>query len=241
VRVLVSGDTSSDAWLELPDWPPPDGTERSFFLRGEGKANSLVGDGRLEPAAPGADEPADRFVFDPADATPAGGVLGLELDALAGDQRGVEARADVLCYTSAALEASLRIAGRPRATLFFASSAPDTDVVARLVELDDTGEALLLAEGVVRGRWREGGAEPRWLEPGRAERIEVVLAPLCAEVAAGARLRLEVSSASLPRWDRNPNTRAEPVLASAEQSESAEQTLFHDAARPSRLELPLLP
>lgn len=240
VRVWLSGAPNTGTWLDLPDWPPSDGGERCLFLHSAGQANSLVGDGRLDGVAPAADEPADRFRFDPEDPTPAGGVLGLELDALAGDQRSVEARADVLCYTSAALEAPLRVAGRPRAGLFFASSAPDTDVVARLVALDESGEAQLLAEGVTRARWRASGAEPRWLEPGRPERIDVVLAPLCAELPAGCRLRLEVSSASLPRWDRSPNTRAMPVLATTEQSEAAEQTLFHDAGRASRLEIPLL-
>jgi hypothetical protein len=119
--------------------------------------------------------------------------------------------------------------------LFVASSAPDTDFTAKLVAVRGDGLALPLAEGIARCRWRLGGDEPSWLEPDAAVRLEVDLAACCARLAPGERLRLEVSSSSLPRWDRNPNTRDDP--AHAEKGVPARQTVLHDAEHPSRLVL----
>jgi putative CocE/NonD family hydrolase len=223
-------------WIEADAWPPRDAREQSLYLRSGGRANTLAGDGRLAPDAPDG-EPPDRFVYDPDDPAPTlGGALLGPGGAL--DQRRAEARADVLCYTSAPFERALSLAGPVRAVLFAASSAPDTDFTAKLVLVTPDGQALLLCEGISRCRWRQGGSEPVWLEPDAAARIEVDLWATCARIAPGHRLRLEVSSSSLPRFDRNPNTRGDP--ARAERGTPARQTVLHDAEHPSRLVLHVL-
>jgi hypothetical protein len=221
-------------WFEADAWPPPGAAERSLYLRSGGRANTLGGDGRLELEAPGGAEPPDRFAYDPADPVPSlgGALLG---PGGAVDQRPVESRADVLCYTSAPLDRDLHLAGPVRAVLFAASSAPDTDFTAKLVEVGADGSAVNLCEGIARCRWRLGGPEPAWLQPDAAVRLEIDLAATCARIAPGHRLRLEVSSSSLPRFDRNPNTRDDP--ARAERGAPARQTVLHDAEHPSRLVL----
>ena len=216
-------------WREAGAWPPPSREERCWYLRSGGSANSLAGDGRLDDALPGEDPP-DRFRYDPDDPAP-----GAPHGAAAPDPRVAEARADLLCYTTAPLAGGLVLAGPARVELHAASSAPDTDWSARLVALAPDGRAARLGEGIARCRWRDGGAEPRWLAPGEPTRLAIAIAPRAARLDPGWRLRLEISSASFPRFDRNANVREDPARVGPEGARVAEQSVLHDAAHPSRL------
>jgi len=221
-------------WIEAADWPPPEARREVLHLRSRGRAGVAPADGRLEPEAPDAGEAPDRFAYDPDRPLPS---LGGALLAAAGpvDQRPLEAREDVLVYTGAPLAAPLLVAGPVRLVLHVSSSAPDTDFTAKLLRVDADGAALPLCEGVARCRWREGGPEPVWLQPDTAVRLELELGAACARLAPGERLRLHVSSSSLPRFDRNPNTREDPAQAVA--GAVARQAVLHDAEHPSALEL----
>jgi putative CocE/NonD family hydrolase len=236
VRVYVRG---ADAWREAPSWPPPDAQQTTYHLRSGGGANGLDGDGRLR-AEPASDDPPDRFVYDPADAVPSLGGAALVSPAGPLDQRAVECRGDVLCYTSDPLAADLEIAGPARVVLFAASDAPDTDFTAKLVEVAEDGAAFGLCDGIVRCRRRDE-RERKWLEPGRVERLEIELWATSCRVRAGRALRLEISSSSFPRFDRNANTRQEPAAADETRLAAARQTVYHDRERASRLVLWTLP
>jgi putative CocE/NonD family hydrolase len=154
------------------------------------------------------------------------------------DQRAVECRGDVLCYTSDPLEADLELAGPARVVLFAASDAPDTDFTAKLVEVAEDGAAFNLCDGIVRCRRRD---EREWLEPGRIERLEIDLWATSCRVRVGRSLRLEISSSSFPRFDRNSNIRQEPATTGETQIAAARQTVYHDRERASRLVLQTLP
>jgi hypothetical protein len=236
VRVYVRG---ADAWREAPSWPLPAAQQTAYHLRSDGGANGLDGDGRLS-AEPGPDDPPDRFVYDPADAVPSLGGAALAPPAGPVDQRAVECRGDVLCYTSDPLEADLELAGPARVVLFAASDAPDTDFTAKLVEVAEDGAAFNLCDGIVRCRRRDE-REREWLEPGRIERLEIDLWATSCRVRVGRSLRLEISSSSFPRFDRNSNTRQEPATAGETQIAAARQTVYHDRERASRLVLQTLP
>jgi len=196
-------------WRDGRPWPPPRTEPRTFHLHGRGAANSDDGDGRLDDAAPG-DEPPDRFVADPADAVPSLG--GVAWHALAGpvDQRPVEQRGDVLCFTGPDLTSALELSGSASATLFVEADATPFDVCAKLTAVAPDGTACWLAEGIARRR-----------EPGACT---VDLGPVAARLAPAERLRLEVSGSSVPRFARDP-----------ERQGVAHYTLHHDAARPSTL------
>jgi putative CocE/NonD family hydrolase len=184
-------------------------------------------------------ETPDRFAYDPDDPAPSvGGAL--LFGGGPADQRAVEARADVLCYTGEPLAAPLDVVGPVRVVLHATSSAPDTDFTAKLVDVEPGGRAAFVCEGIVRARWRAGGVEPSWLPVGAPVELAIDLGPAFHRFAAGHRLRLEISSSSFPRFDRNPNTREEPGRAGAEAGEVARQTVLHEAAHPSRLELCVL-
>ena len=236
VRVFVRGERR---WCDTAAWPVPDSADRALYLHSGGRANSLTGDGELHAEAPRASQPPDRFVYDPADPVPTrGGCLFGAGDEPA-DQRAVESRDDVLCYTTRPLSEDMVVIGRVRVELFAASNAPDTDFTAKLVDVAPDGVATHLCDGALRGRWRDGASSPLWLEPDAPQAFEIDLWATAVRLRAGHRIRLEVSSSNFPRFDRNPNARADPAHANAEESAPARQTVHHDPDHPSRLVLPV--
>jgi putative CocE/NonD family hydrolase len=238
VRLFVRGE---NLWRDARAWPVPGAEERAYYLHSGGRANSLAGDGRLSTEPPATDEPPDRFIYDPADPVPTLGGTPEGSRSGAADQRPAESRGDVLCYTTPALTEDLELTGPVHAVLFAASSAPDTDFTAKLVDVRPDGRAVELCDGVLRCRWRDGGESPRWLEPDQPQRIEIDLRATSVRLRAGHRIRLEISSSNFPRFDRNPNSRTEPALAAPEQCVPAEQLVHHDGPRPSHVILPVVP
>jgi putative CocE/NonD family hydrolase len=220
VLVFVMG---VNEWRRMDRWPPP-AADTPWYLRS---------DGVLSPVPPGPDEPSDRFHHDPTDPVPTwGGPVLLTDDYPPGplDQRRTEERADVLVYTSEPLPTALEVIGRIRAHVTAASSAPAADWVVRLCDVDVEGVSRNIADGVLR----VGGTDPRPTEATEAQEAgpqeHVIDLWSTAHVfQAGHRLRLQVTSSNFPRWDRNPGALAE----------TAEQTVHHDAARPSRIVLPV--
>jgi hypothetical protein len=172
--------------------------------------------GRLDEEAPAAGEPSERFAHDPAHPAAPG-----------------------LAWTTSPLADALEIAGTPRLELHAACDAPDADFAARLLEVDAGGSARLLCEGALRCRWREGESAPRWIEPGAPLTLGLALGPVCARVAAGHRLRLEIAGSAFPRLDANPAAEVDPAAVRTEDLRRCSQTVFHDAERPSRLLLPV--
>lgn len=239
VRLFVMG---INQWRDEKEWPPA-GTEfRRFYLHSRGRANSLNGDGALSTDAPG-DEPADAYLYNPLDPTPTmGGGLCCYPGALQGgawDQREVESRADVLVYSTEPLAEDTEVTGPITLTLYAASSAPDTDFTAKLVDVGPCGFARNLTDGIIRARFRESSSEEKLLSPGEVTEFTIDLWSTANVFKAGHRIRLEVSSSNFPRFDRNPNT-GHPLFADAE-TRPAVQTVMHNRAHPSHLTLPLVP
>ncbi len=233
VRLFVMG---KNVWEDFEDFPPPGAKELRLYLHSGGRANGLLGDGVLSAEAPG-EEPADRFVYDPENPVPTrGGGLccsDVYLPGGAYDQREVEARPDVLVYTSAPLERDLEVIGPVKVRLFVASSAPDTDFTAKLVDVYPDGRAINVTDGILRLRYRNGKERAELVEPGRVYEVEVDLWYTAHVFRAGHRVRLEVSSSNFPRFDRNLNTGG-PIGAEAE-GQVAVQRVFHDRTKPSAL------
>jgi len=233
VRLFVMG---KNVWEDFEDFPPPGAKELRLYLHSGGRANGLWGDGVLSAEAPG-EEPADRFVYDPENPVPTrGGGLccsDVYLPGGAFDQREVEARPDVLVYTSAPLERDLEVIGPVKVRLFVASSAPDTDFTAKLVDVYPDGRAINVTDGILRLRYRNGRERAELVEPGRVYEVEVDLWYTAHVFRAGHRVRLEVSSSNFPRFDRNLNTGG-PIGAEAE-GQVAVQRVFHDRTKPSAL------
>jgi putative CocE/NonD family hydrolase len=230
IQIFVMG---ANAWRQLEEWPPPAAVPTQLYLR-EG--------GVLSTGAPGEERP-EGFEYDPANPVPTrGGALLLSAEYPSGpyDQRPIEARQDVLVFTSQPLERDTEVTGPIRVELWAASSAPDTDFVARLCDVHPDGRSFNLTDGIIRARYRDwgSGAEPSLVDPGQPQCYDIDLWSTSNLFKAGHRIRLQVTSSSFPRWDRNPNTGHD--LGADNELAIARQTIFHDRERPSHVVLPIL-
>jgi putative CocE/NonD family hydrolase len=219
VRIFVMG---SNEWHELADWPPP-AQDTRYFLHGQ---QQLAIDQPVDVSLP------DRYVYDPGNPTPAYGGPLLSFNAGPHDQRALESRSDVLTYTTEPLSEDLEVIGAPRVELYVRSSLAHTDFVARLCDVQPDGRSINLCDGIVRLKPGDGEAQPDG-----SLKITIELWPTANCFQRGHRLRLQVCSGAHPRLSRNLG-KGEP-LATATEWQGAEQTIYHDAAHPSALILPV--
>ncbi|MDE3228476.1 MAG: CocE/NonD family hydrolase [Chloroflexota bacterium] len=232
----------ANIWRSSETWPPAAATEQRWYLHSGGHANSASGDGALSQTQPGA-EPADHYTYDPLAPTPTiGGPTLMHGAFRAGpiDQGPIEQRDDTLVFTSAPLERPLEVTGPVSVTLHVATDAPDTDFVARLVDVYPDGRAIPLTDGITRLMYRDGVRSPSaTLEPGRSYPVTIDLWATGNLFLPGHRVRLDVASSSFPRWERNLNTGQSS--ATTTEAQSAHQTILHDSDHPSYLALPVMP
>ena len=236
VSIFVMGD---NAWRAEDEWPLARTKYTPFYFHSAGKANSANGDGRLSRIAPEA-ERTDSFVYDPNDPVPTfgGSQLGPNPTGPC-DQRPVEARQDVLVYTSEPVTDDLEITGPISVKLHAASSATDTDYTAKLVDVWPNGYAQNLQDGIIRARYRNSKTHPVSITAGEVYEYTIDLWATSHVIKPGHRLRVEVSSSNFPHYDRNLNTGG--PLFKEENFKRATQTIFHDGAHPSHIVLPIIP
>lgn len=220
VRVHVGG---AEEWRDYPDFPPAGSRPERWHLHAGGG---------LAPEAPG-DSPPDRYRYDPADPTPSvGGPLNGR-GAGPRDNRRLEARPDVLVYTSEPLGSDLEVIGPVEAELWVRSSLGHADFFARLCDVKPSGRSVNVSDALLR------------VFPGRPEpeedgtlRLRIELWPTAHRFLRGHRLRLQVSSGAHPRLARNTGS-GEP-LATATRLLAADQEVFRDPRRPSAVVLTVL-
>lgn len=220
VRVHVGG---ADEWRDLPDWPPPGYPPIEWHLRPGGGLSTT----------PAPDSPPDRYRYDPATPTPTVGGAMENWDGAAGakDNRTLEARPDVLTFTSEVLGSDVEVIGPVTATIRFRSTLEHTDLVVRLCDVNPKGRSTNLCDGARRLRPNDPPAEP---DGTRA--VTVDLTATAHRFRAGHRIRVQVSSGAHPRLVRNTGT-GEP-LSTATAPRVTDQEIFHDPAHPSVLILP---
>ncbi|HLJ82304.1 MAG TPA: CocE/NonD family hydrolase, partial [Ktedonobacterales bacterium] len=221
VRLFVMG---SKQWRDFADWPPPAESTRWHLQPG----------GALAAAPPSASEP-DRYRYDPADPTPAvgGNSLGDRKRMGAKDNRELEARADVLVYTSAPLEQDMEVIGPVTADLYVSSSLEHTDFFARLCVVERSGKSVNLCDGILRLASGELAADAE-----DVRHITIGLWPTAYHFRRGERIRVQVSSGAHPRFARNSGS-GEPI-ATATKLLIADQAVYHDPAHPSAVMLPVV-
>ena len=236
VRLFVMGD---NRWRDEQEWPLARTHYNRWYLHSGGGANTLAGDGTLSTLPPEPDEPTDQFTYDPADPAPTMGGNTLIIDYGVFDQTPAENRPDVLVYTSEAVASDTELTGPIVVTLYAATTAPDTDFTAKLLDVRPDGFAHNLQDGIVRARYRTSAREPSPITPGLVHRYDIDLWSTSHVVKAGHRIRVDISSSNFPRFDRNPNTGA--ALGADARLESARQTIHHSAQYPSHITLPVIP
>jgi len=233
IRLFVMG---ANRWRDEQEWPLARAAQTAFYLHSGGRANTLDGNGSLTEAAP-ADERADRFVSDPWNPVPTGQRGGYSRTPT--DQREVEKRQDVLVYTTPPLASPIEVTGPVELRLWMSSSATDTDFTAKLTDVFPDGTSRMLTDGILRTRYRRSKTTPVLLVPGQAEEVTIEVGATSNLFLQGHRIRLEIAGSNFPRFDRNPNTGA--AFAESGELRRADQTVFHDAQRPSRLIVPVVP
>jgi uncharacterized protein len=238
VRIFVMGE---NVWRDENEWPPARAVPTAYYLRGGGAANTAGGDGRLSPDPPPAEtaaESPDHYLYDPRRPV----VIENLDDYGARDQASIESRRDVLVYTTAPLEHDLEVTGPITADLWVASSAPDTDFGVMVCDVHPDGRSynlLALEAGYLRARYRTSESAPELLTPGAPTEVSIGGMLTSNLFRAGHRIRIQVTSSRFPVFDRNPNTGE--AFGVTSRMVPARQTIYHDAAHPSHVTLPILP
>jgi uncharacterized protein len=240
-------------WRSESDWPIPDQRPTPYYF---------TTDGRLSPQAPTGTGGSRSYDYDPRHPVPTmGGTLTSGEPLMRGggyDQREdpqfygsrppyrpVAARADVLVFQSAPLEADVEVTGAIEARLWISSDAPDTDFTIKLIDVYPPGEdypdgfALNLTDGILRCRYRDSWENPTLMTPGRMYPITVTAFPTANTFVRGHRIRLDVSSSNFPHFDLNPNSGAPEGRGLA--LRVARNTVYMDGAHPSHVLLPVIP
>lgn len=214
----------ANEWKTASAWPPP-GTHRMVLY--------LDAKGVLTTRLPQHSAP-DKYVYDPDDPTPTvgGSIVSYVYPPGSVDVSAVHLRKDVLTYSSAVLERSLDVVGPLRLIVYASSSAIDTDFSARVSDVFPDGRAIQLQVGILRTRYRNQNGEPELLESERIYRLEIDIWATANRFKVGHQLRLDISSADFPKFDRNTNRGGEPGAPIC-----ASQTIYHDPEHPSHLVL----
>jgi len=223
VRVFLTGERAGGGWRDLPSWPPPGTGERRLWLAAGGylRGAEAVGDSGA----------GDHYRYDPSHPTPSlGGPVLLARDPVL-DNRPLEARADVLTYTTAPLPETVEAIGPVRAELYVRANSPDFDLFARVCDVEQAGVSRNVCDGLSR-------VAPEHFEPTAdgTVRVPLELWPMGHRFAAGHRIRLQVSSGAHPRYARNTGTGED--LATATVLRAVDIEVLHDAEHPSVLVLP---
>ncbi|WP_086668067.1 CocE/NonD family hydrolase [Lentzea kentuckyensis] len=213
VRLYVMGE---EEWRDFESWPPPGYSPQRFHLQPGGELS------RDQPV----ESTVDRYRYDPADPTPAVGGPRLFSGAGKVDNAKLEARPDVLTYTTSVLESDVEVIGEVSAEIWFRSSLRHADVFVRLCDVDSRGRSFNICDGFISAT----NADELRL-------VTVSLWPTAHVFKRGHRIRVQVSSGAFPLYGRNPGT-GEP-RADAVTLLTADQEVFHGADHPSAVILPV--
>ena len=239
LRLFVMG---RNRWREESEWPPKNARTTSFFLSSHKGANTAEGDGRLT-MRPHSREHSDTYEYDPANPVPTLGGAVCCSPAIfpwgPKDQRKVEARKDVLVYSSEVLKKEVEVIGPVTVILYVSTTAADTDFMAKLVDVFPDGTARNLCDGMLRMRYRASLRKAELVQPGKIYKIAIEAGVTSNLFLPGHRIRLEVSSSNFPRFDRNLNTGGSIVEES--RMKTAQQRVHQGRHYPSAVLLPVVP
>jgi predicted acyl esterase len=213
----------ANEWYAASHWPPLE--SRNLILH-------LGPNGSLTRRLPEEASAWDRYIYCPENPTPTvgGSIVSYVYRPGSADVSQIQDRADVLTYTTEPLGGDLDLVGPLRLVLYASSSAVDTDFAGRLTDVFPDGRAIQLQNGILRARHRNSNGSPELLEPGCIYRLEIDMWATANRFKAGHRIRVDISSADFPRFDRNANrggNEGGPVTAL--------QTIYRDVEHPSCL------
>jgi putative CocE/NonD family hydrolase len=239
-------------WISAPSWPLPETRFTRYYFHG---------DGSLSERIPTESESKTTYTFDPRDPVPTlGGAFSstgpvFEPGAYHQEEREgiygakppylpLSARPDVVVFQTEPLASDVEVVGPIVVQLHASSTSLDTDFTAKLVDVHPpssdfpSGFEMNLTDGILRARYRNGPERQQLMNPGEIYRFEIEPFPTANVFKRGHRIRVDISSSNFPRFDVNPNT-GEP-LGMNRRMENGDNTLYHDALRPSHVVLPIV-
>ncbi len=235
VRRYVMG---ANEWRYEPAWPPKAATSKSLYLTSDGGAERSLSNGRLGWSMPGGSN-SDSYDYDPLN--PIKTLEGMSVWEFVDDLESrleTQRRRDVLVYTSPIIEEAVEVAGSPTATIYAASSAPDTDFIVTLSDVYPDGHVQYLTHGIVRATYRNGDGARTLIEPGRVYEYVIRLRPTSNSFGEGHRIRIDITSSDMDRYARNQNVAAPPGQTA--EVAIARQTIHHGGEFASRVDLPVI-
>lgn len=247
----ISFQTGSNQWKNYNTWPPKEAVEKNIYFHANGKLSFD------KPSATEAKQ-FDSYVSDPAKPVPyrarpieeTYGPGSRWYTWLTEDQRFVQNRPDVLSWQTDALKEDITVTGNPFAKFFASTSGSDADWVVKLIdvypqeykkELKMSGYELMIADDVMRGRFRKSLTNPEPITPGKVEEYTIDLHGVDHVFKKGHRIMVQIQSTWFPIIDRNPQKYVPNIFeAKASDYQSATQKVFHTSGFPSCISLPVM-
>ncbi|MFW9771309.1 MAG: CocE/NonD family hydrolase [Candidatus Thorarchaeota archaeon] len=221
-------------WRFADQWPIGNIDYTSFYMHDDGILNT-------NPSSEF--EESISYLYDPMNPVLTWGGRNLGLPAGAFDQTPVVmGRDDILSYTTQPLAKDLEIAGPIKVYLSGSSNCLDTDFTAKIIDVYPTGELILVADGIIRARYRNSMAEPE-LMSGNPEDIyefTISMGDICQVFEEGHSIRIDISSSNFPKHDRNLNSGGELYTETEDAIQIAENTIHHSADNPSYVVFPVV-
>ncbi len=228
VKLFIMG---ANKWRFENEWPLERTHYTNYYFHSSGKANTLYGDGWLSRVKPD-EEPSDEFTYDPADPIISKQEMGPY------DQTSIEKREDVLVFSTPQLTKDVEVTGPVSVVLYASTSAVNTDFTAKLTDVYPDGRSIRICEGIIRASYRNPDKEPTNVEPGEIYAYSIDLWATSNLFKAGHKIRVEISSSSFPRFNRNLNTGNN--LATEMSMNKAQQVIYHSKEYPSCIILPVI-
>jgi predicted acyl esterase len=230
VQYYVMGDVDNSSapgneWRTSDDWPIPYTDLEIFFHENN----------RLDITLPAENNPIS-FSYDPQNAVPTFGGQNLNIARGPYDQRPVENREDVILFTSPILKEPIEATGPVKARLFVSSDCPDTDFTVKITDVYPNGRSMLITDGIIRMRNRNGFDHWEFMNPEEIYEVEVDLWSTSYIWNKGHQIRVAISSSNYPRFLNNPNT--DDPIAGNTTARIAHNILYFDSEHPSCLILP---
>ena len=230
VKIFYMG---ANKWKHEQDWPIPGTKYTPWYLQGNG---------RIGAAQPAGGRESTTYTYDPNDPVPTTGgnnCCGTPTAAGPMDQRKIDGRTDIVRFLSEPFKEAMAIAGPVKMQLHASTDGTDTDWMVKLVDVYPDGGAYPMAEGMLRARFRKGLNKPELLKPEEAYEFTIDMVGTAVVFQPGHRLRVDITSSNFPQFDRNPNTGE--ALGASGKLRVAKQTVYHSAAKPSHIVLPVVP
>lgn len=230
VMYYVMGDVDTDdapgkEWRYADTWPIPHTQTKWYFNQN----NALS-------TQPPEDNHFVSYFYDPTNPVPTIGGQNLFIESGGYDQRPLENRDDVIVFTSSILEEPYEATGPIKAQIYVSSNCPDTDFTVKISDVYPDGRSILITDGILRMRNRNGCDHWEFMNPGEIYEIEIDLWSSSYVWNAGHQIRVSISSSNYPRFKANPNT-MDPMAANQTYS-IAENTLYFSSTYPSCIILP---